>query len=137
MAIAPATNAAGPNHSHGRCASLTPQKTPRSRRRTDLPSGRSRARRTPRCSARSRPGCRIRLPTLFLWADTCLLACSWPCLGRGRDLHAEDRALPVVRLDPDAPTDPADELAGDVEAQARAPDPAGHVGIEAVELLED
>ena len=56
LSAAPAKTAIGPKKSHGRCANLTPQKTPRSRRRTDLPSGRSPARRTPRCSARSRLG---------------------------------------------------------------------------------
>src|SRR6478752_698868 len=58
-------------------------------------------------------------------------------LGSCRNLHMEDRAAPVVRLDPDSPMHAADELAGDVEAQPRASDPAGHVRIDPVELFED
>src|SRR6266487_1662240 len=58
-------------------------------------------------------------------------------LGSGRNLHVEDGALPAVRLDPDPPVHASDELAGDVEAQAGATDPAGHVRVEPVELLED
>src|SRR5689334_13466434 len=60
-----------------------------------------------------------------------------PVVARRRDLDIEDRSLAVVRLDPDPPADPPDELAGDVEAEARAADAAGHVRVEAVELLED
>ena len=62
-----------------------------------------------------------------------------PCgaaLGEG-DLDVEDRAVAVVRLDPDPTIDAAHELPADVEAQARSADPARHVGIEPVELLED
>ena len=47
------------------------------------------------------------------------------------------RAFAELRLDPDRPVHPADELAADVEAEAGAADPTGHVRIEAVELLED
>src|SRR5207253_2453781 len=57
-------------------------------------------------------------------------------LGQG-DLDDEGRAGVVVRLDPDAPVHPADELAADVEPEPGAADSAGHVRIEAVELLED
>src|SRR5262245_44797051 len=54
-----------------------------------------------------------------------------------RDLHEERGPLAVVRVDPDAPVEPVDELAADVEAEAGAADAARHVRIEAVELLED
>src|SRR3954447_7315073 len=60
-----------------------------------------------------------------------------------RDLDVERRpaglAARAVRipLDPDAAVQPADELPADVEAEAGAADAAGHVRIEAVELLED
>src|SRR4051795_12408129 len=55
-----------------------------------------------------------------------------------RDLDVERRAPAVaVALDPDAAVEAADELAADVEAEAGAADPARHVRIEAVELLED
>src|SRR4029077_4213972 len=40
-------------------------------------------------------------------------------------------------FDPDAAIETADELAADVEAEARAADAAGHVRVEPVELLED
>src|SRR6478672_6201724 len=86
-----------------------------------------------------RPAFRIRLATLFSGACfspfTLLLVRSR--LGSCRNLHMEDRAAPVVRLDPDSPMHAADELAGDVEAQPRASDPAGHVRIDPVELFED
>src|SRR6185312_13356687 len=86
-----------------------------------------------------RPAFRIRLATLFSGA------CSSPFtllfvrrrLGSCRNLHMEDRAAPVVRLDPDSPMHAADELAGDVEAQPSAPDSTSHVRIDAVELFED
>src|SRR5207244_3480048 len=58
-------------------------------------------------------------------------------LFRDWNLHAEGRAFAVVRLDPDAPVVPVDELAADVEAEAGAADAASHVRIEAIELLED
>src|SRR5947207_2641388 len=58
-------------------------------------------------------------------------------IGCRRDLDIEDGPLPVVGLDPDPPAHPPDELAGDVEAEPGAPDASGHVGVEAVELLDD
>src|SRR5438876_5646017 len=62
-------------------------------------------------------------------------------LGRalgGRDLDHEGRARAVaVVLDPDAPIDAAHELAADVEPEAGTADPAGHLRVETVELLED
>src|SRR2546423_11671798 len=60
-----------------------------------------------------------------------------PVVARCRDPDIEDRSLGVVRLDPDPPADPPDELAGDVEAEPRAADAAGHVGVEAVEIFGD
>src|SRR5665811_759576 len=54
-----------------------------------------------------------------------------------RDLDEERRAVAAFRLHPDAPVHAAHELPADVEAEARAADAPGHVGIEAVELLED
>src|SRR5215831_8598258 len=54
-----------------------------------------------------------------------------------RDLDVEDRSRPLVALHPDPAADPANELAGDVEPKSGAPDAAGHVRVEAVELLED
>src|SRR5205823_14553497 len=56
---------------------------------------------------------------------------------RNRNLHAESGALAVVRLDPDAPVEPVDELAADVEPEPGAADASRHVRIEAIELLED
>src|SRR6266550_1165896 len=107
-----------------------------------------------------RPAFRIRLATLFedgrpgkacaaflrrRRVDASLGASSSPFgsllihqrLGSCRNLHMEDRAAPAVGLDPDSPVHAADELAGDVEAQAGAPDSPGHVWIDPVELLED
>ena len=49
----------------------------------------------------------------------------------------EDGSGAVVRLDPDPALHPSNELPGDVEAEACASDPARHVGIQTVELLED
>ncbi len=43
----------------------------------------------------------------------------------------------MLRLDPDPPVDAPHELAADVEAEPRAADAAGHVGVETIELLED
>src|SRR3954470_3363123 len=54
-----------------------------------------------------------------------------------RDLDVEGRAGAAVGLDPDAAVDPAHELAADVEAETGAADAAAHIGVEAVELLED
>src|SRR4051812_41722816 len=54
-----------------------------------------------------------------------------------RDLDDERRALPAVRLDPDAAVEAAHQLAADVEPEAGAADAARHVRIEAIELLED
>src|SRR3954447_2026090 len=59
------------------------------------------------------------------------------CLGGHRDLDTERAAFRAIRLDPDAAVEAADELAADVEAESRASDSAGHVRIDAVELLED
>src|SRR5881396_2094408 len=104
-----------------------------------------------------RPAFRIRLATLFedgrpgtaslrrRRVDASLGASSSPFgplltgkrLGSRRNLHIEDRAAPLVGLDPDSPMHAADELAGDIEAQSGAPDSAGHVGIDPVKLLED
>ena len=64
------------------------------------------------------------------------LAAALACAA-ARELDEEGRALAELRLDPDLPVHPAHELAADVEAEAGAADAAGHVGIEAVELLED
>ena len=57
-------------------------------------------------------------------------------LGR-RDLDRERRAPVGFGLDPDAPAHHAHEFARDVETEAGAADPAGHVRVEAIELLED
>src|SRR4051812_11622569 len=54
-----------------------------------------------------------------------------------RDLDVEGRSGAAVGFDPDAALDAAHELAADVEAEAGAADAAAHVGVEAVELLED
>src|SRR5439155_9116502 len=54
-----------------------------------------------------------------------------------RDLDDERGAAALARLDPDPSVDAPHELAADVEAEARAADPSGHVRVEAVELLED
>src|SRR5438034_10374351 len=52
------------------------------------------------------------------------------------DLHVEDRAAAVVRLDPEPARHASHELAADVEAEAGPADAAGHVGLDAVELLQ-
>src|SRR5512132_1426670 len=62
-----------------------------------------------------------------------------PCgLDRGSSgkLKEEGRPLPCLRLEPDVPAHAADELVADVEPEPRAADAAGHVRIDAVELLE-
>src|SRR5205823_11252139 len=83
--------------------------------------------------------CRIRLATLFSSGGPSPFPRVLPNGGLrgGRDLHEEDGAPHLVRLDPDPAVDPADELPGDVEAESRAADPADHVRVESIELLED
>src|SRR5207245_10451938 len=67
---------------------------------------------------------------LFMGSDPCGLPCE-------RDLDVEDGSPAVVRLDPDPAFDTTDQVAADVEPEARPSDPAGHVWIDSVELLED
>src|SRR5215210_7812234 len=54
-----------------------------------------------------------------------------------RQVDDERRALTLARRDRDAALHPPHELAADVEAETRAPDAAGLLGIEPVELPED
>src|SRR5438874_10349680 len=56
--------------------------------------------------------------------------------GKG-DLDVEDRSPAVVRFDPEPAFDSPHQLPTDVQPEAGPADPAGHVGIDAVELLED
>src|SRR3954451_9281991 len=60
---------------------------------------------------------------------------SWQRL-RGQ-LEGEGRALARLRLDPDAPVHRLDELAADVQAEARSADAPPLVGIQSIELVED
>src|SRR4029077_17147084 len=55
----------------------------------------------------------------------------------GRQLEDEHRALAPVRLGPDASAHAVDQLSTDVEAETGPAHPAGHLGVGAVELLED
>src|SRR4029450_11805355 len=57
--------------------------------------------------------------------------------GSSRKLKQEGRSLPCLRLELDVPAHAADELVADVEPKPRAADAAGHVRIDAVELLAD
>src|SRR4029077_8096115 len=69
----------------------------------------------------------------------------WRCLppspaedrSAARKLEEERRAGAAVGDDPDAAVHPRYELAGDVETEAGAADPARQVRVEAEELLED
>src|SRR5207247_9341981 len=54
-----------------------------------------------------------------------------------RKLEDERGALARLRVDPDLPVHPIDELAADVQTQTCSPHALGHVRIEAVELLKD
>src|SRR6187551_2020988 len=54
-----------------------------------------------------------------------------------RQLERERRTAAAIGLDPDPAAHPAHDLAADVEAQARAADPAREIRVEAIELLED
>src|SRR5207248_6576139 len=54
-----------------------------------------------------------------------------------RQLERECRSAPGLGLNPDSSAHPADELAADVQAEPGAADPADHVRIDAIELLED
>src|SRR6266536_3945517 len=60
-----------------------------------------------------------------------------PLVCSDRKLDRERRALALARLEPDATVHPSDQLARDVEAEARAADAARELRVEAVELLED
>ena len=53
------------------------------------------------------------------------------------ELERERRATARLGLDAHAPTHPAHDLAGDVEAEPRTAHPAGEVRVDAEELLED
>src|SRR5436309_5912670 len=53
------------------------------------------------------------------------------------ELEDEGRAFPGVRLDPDLPAHPLDEPLADVETEAGPAHALSHLGVEAVELLED
>src|SRR5262249_22451447 len=56
---------------------------------------------------------------------------------RRRQLEQERRAFAGLRLQPDVAAHAADELVADVEAEPGTADAAGHLRVDAVELLED
>src|SRR5262245_59868604 len=86
---------------------------------------------------RSSAGCAPRMPDEPVELDR--LRPGLRRRSRSRGPQAEDDPPPplAVRLDPDAATHPSHELVTDVEPEPRAAHAAGHLRVEAVELLED
>src|SRR5581483_12033505 len=62
-------------------------------------------------------------------------ASAWPL--RERQVEREGRAAARLGRHPDPAVHAPDELLADVEAEPGAADPSRHVGVEAVELVED
>src|SRR5215207_9713761 len=85
----------------------------------------------------SRPSVRVRPPALGPSRARRGLLPPRPHILCRAELDEERRPLALGRLDPDAPVEPANELPDDVQTEPRSADAARHVGVEAVELLED